>query len=267
MKRWNSKLHRFFNALLFMSKHYEAPVEVREIEKLLRQFTYANGYNMPEVFNDMLRYIIGYFTWNPGPLKPWRYKKEDNIVFWKVFCHWILVMKSQIPIQGWYDVFGDLYMSLVGGSSRTQSLGQNFTPDEVCELMTKIMGKSASENGMISDPTCGSGRILLSVHAEHPQKYLVAEDIDCTCCMMTVCNFIMHGCHGEVICHNSLEPESYSRGWLVNEHLGKCGLPSVREITKEESALWNSWQYRKQEQAIQKVLELEKQDNQMKTII
>lgn len=257
MKRWNSKLHRFFNDPLFMSNHCEAPAEVREIEKLLRQFTYASGYNMAEVFNDMLRYIIGYFTWEAEPLKSWRYKKEDNIVFWKILCHWTLIMKRQIAIHGWYDVFGDLYMSLAG--SRTKSLGQNFTPDEVCELMTMIMGKSANENGMISDPTCGSGRTLLSAHAEHPKKYLVAEDIDCTCCMMTVCNFIIHGCHGEVICHNSIEPESYSCGWLVNEHLGKCGLPSVREIPKEESVLWNSWQHRMQEQTIKEVQELEKQ--------
>lgn len=242
-----------------MSNHYEAPTEVREIEKLLRQFTYANGYDMAEVFNDMLRYIIGYFTWKAESLKPWCYKKEHNTVFWEILCQWILIMKRQIAIQGWYDVFGDLYMSLVGGSSRTKSLGQNFTPDEVCELMTMIMGKSASEKGMISDPTCGSGRTLLSAHAAHPQKYLVAEDIDRTCCLMTVCNFIIHGCHGEVICHNSLDPESYSCGWLVNEHLGRCGLPSVREIPKEESARWNFWQHRKQEQAIQKVLELEKQ--------
>lgn len=83
--------------------------------------------------------------------------------------------------------------------------------------------------------------------------------------MMTVCNFIIHGCRGEVIWHNSLEPESYSAGWLVNEHFGKCGLPSVREIPKEESVLWNFWQHRKQEDAIRKVLkpDMEKQNNQL----
>lgn len=248
-----------------MSNHCEAPPEVREIEKLLRQFTYAGGFDTMEVFNDMLRYIIGYFTWKAEPLKPWRYKKEHNIVFWNILCHWILIMKRQIAINGWYDVFGDLYMSITGSNSRTRNLRQNFTPDEVCELITMIMGKAAGENGMISDPTCGSGRTLLSAHAEHPKKYLVAENIDHTCCMMTVCNFIIHGCHGEVICHNSIDPESYFCGWLVNEHLGRCGLPSVRQIPKEESALWNFWQHRKQEDAIRKVLKLdmEKQNNQL----
>ena len=248
-----------------MSTNCEAPPEVREIEKLLRQFTYTNGYDMTKVFNDMLRYIIGYFTWKAEPLKPWSYKKEHNIVFWKILCHWILIMKRQIAIQGWYDVFGDLYMSLTGGSSRTKNLGQNFTPDDVCKLMTMVMGKAVNENGMISDTTCGSGRTLLSAHAEHPKSYLVAEDIDRTCCMMTVCNLIIHGCHGEVIWHDSLNPDTYYGGWLVNEHLGKCGLPSVREIPKEESALWNFWQHRKQETAIQVALKLdmEKQNNQL----
>lgn len=247
-----------------MSNHYEAPSEVREIEILLRQFTYANGYDMEEVFSDMLRYIIGYFTWKVEPLKPWRYKKEHNIVFWKVLCHWMQIMKRQIATQGWYDVFGDLYMSIVGSSSRTKSLGQNFTPDEICELMTMITGKDTGGSGMILDPTCGSGRTLLAAHAEHPTNYLVAEDIDRTCCMMAVCNFIVHGCHGEVIWHDSLNPDSYYGGWLVNEHLGKCGIPSVREISQEESALWNFWHHRRQEQAIWKALDLEKQTNPMR---
>lgn len=233
-----------------MSSHYEAPSEVRELEKLLSGFSCSNGYRVSEVFDDMLRYFIGYFTWDVKPFESWRYKKEHTVVFWQMLTEWITIIQKQTIKHEWYDVFGDLYMSLVGSISRTKQFGQNFTPDDVCELMSQITNAKAGkcdENGMISDPTCGSGRTLLSAHAKHPKMYLVAEDIDRTCCMMTVCNFIVHGCHGEVIWHDSLNPDSYYGGWLVNEHLGKCGIPSIREISQEEPALWNFWQHRRQE--------------------
>lgn len=261
----------FFYTLPPMSTNYEAPSELRELEKILRQFTYANGYDMTEVFNDMLRYIVGFFTWEVKPIESWRYKKEDTIVFWNMLTQWLSIMNRQTIRKEWYDAFGDLYMALIGSTSRIKGFGQNFTPSEICEPMAEITGtKNLTEakeddGGMISDPTCGSGRTLLAAHIRHPKKYIVAEDIDKTCCMMTVCNFIIHGCRGEVIWHNSLEPESYSGGWLVNEHLGKCGLPSVREIPKEESVLWNFWQHRKQETDIQVALKLnmENQSNQL----
>lgn len=243
-----------FYTLLSMSNHYEAPIEVRELEKILCQFAHANGFDRAEVFDDLLRYIISFFTMKFSPLKPWRYNKEQTVVFWTMLTQWLLLMEKQTIRKEWYDAFGDLYMETIASTGRTKKLGQNFTPDSVCDLMSRITNVKTSGSGMISDPTCGSGCILLAAHAEHPTSYLVAEDIDRTCCMMTVCNFIIHGCHGEVIWHNSLEPESYFGGWLVNEHLNKCGLPSAREITKEESVLWNSWENRKQEMNKQKIV-------------
>lgn len=230
-----------------MSNHYEAPPEVRELEKTLCQFAYANGFDRAEVFYDLLKYIISYFTWKFQSIEAWRYNKEQTIVFWKMLTQWFLIMDRQTIGKKWYDAFGDLYMAIIGSSSRTKKLGQNFSPDTICELMSKITESEKGSNGMILDPTCGSGCLLLAAHAEHPTNYLLAEDIDHTCCMMTVCNFIIHGCHGEVIWHDSLNPDSYYGGWLVNEHLGKCGIPSVREISQEESALWNFWQHRRQE--------------------
>lgn len=246
-----------------MSKNNEAPSEVRELEKQLNRFCYTNGFNKTEVFDDLLRYIIGYFTWKPSPLESWRYKKEHNVVFWNMLCEWIQVVQKQTFLHGWYDAFGDLFMACIGSTSRTKNLGQNFTPDEICELMARMLESKAGKDkscgtSIILDPTCGSGRTLLAAHLKHPKNYIVAEDIDRTCCMMTVCNFIVHGCHGEVIWHDSLNPDSYYGGWLVNEHLGRRGLPSVRAITKEESAIWTFWQYQKQENAIQEALELEK---------
>ena len=80
------------------------------------------------------------------------------------------------------------------------------------------------------------------VHAKHVGNYYVAEDIDRTCCMMTVCNFIIHGVEGEVIWHNALQPDTFYGGWKTNEQLNSLfskyrGISHVREISYDETLL------------------------------
>lgn len=72
-----------------MSSNYDTPVEVRELEKLINNFTYNNGFDVSQVFNDFLTYIIHYFTPNAEPLESWKYKPEQTAVFWKMFQEWI----------------------------------------------------------------------------------------------------------------------------------------------------------------------------------
>lgn len=232
-----------------MANGYDAPVELREIEKMLTGFTYSNGLDITRVFDDWLRYIMSYFALDPKPVKDWPYTKEQNVVFHKMMCEWILVMNRQIDKHEWYDAFGDLYMSCIASDSRQSGAGQFFTPAEVCDLMTmvsngpnpeKVVGKN------ISDPTCGSGRTLLSFHVRNIGNYLCAEDLDRTCCMMTVCNFIIHGCVGEVVWHDSLNPETYFGGWAVNPILSRSGIPGVLDMPKENSKIWCHWQAEKQ---------------------
>lgn len=57
---------------------------------------------------------------------------------------------------------------------------------------------------------------------------------------MTVCNFIIHGVRGEVVCGNSLDPTDYREGWKINETLNLIGIPSARAMTKEESFSYRS---------------------------
>ena len=101
-----------------------------------------------------------------------------------------------------------------------QYLGQFFTPVSICELMVLCTRTEKGATGKcISDPTCGSGRLLLAYQVHFPGNYLVGEDISRTCCMMTVCNMLIHGCVGEVICHDSLMADKFTDGWKVNPTL------------------------------------------------
>jgi len=216
-----------------MSKKYDAPVEVRSLEKLITEFSYRNGLDVMNVFNDLLIYIIHGFSPSAPPLKTWHYKKEQTKVFWDMLREWILIMDKQPKLHKWYDPFGDLYMALTSRFHQ-QRTGQFFTPSSICDLMVMITGKQNATGGKISDPACGSGRCLLAYHVNYPGNYLVGEDKAYTCCLMSVVNFVIHGCVGEVIWHNSLLPDSFSGGWKINETLNQSGIPTVRVITREE---------------------------------
>lgn len=158
------------------------------------------------------------------------------MAFLEMTREWVGIMQRQTALSGWFDAFGELHMAYCSKSGQ-QYLGQFFTPASICELMVQCTRTEKGTTGKrISDPTCGSGRLLLAYHVHFPGNYLVGEDISRTCCMMTVCNMLIHGCVGEVICHDSLMPDKFTDGWKVNPTLQFSGLPSIRRISKEEYA-------------------------------
>lgn len=249
---------------------YDAPAEVRPLEVMLRNFSYSNGFSISNVFDDWLYFIIGNFNMNPRPQAWWAYTKEQNLEFHKMLVEWIGIMEKQVNIHGWYDVFGELYEACVASSGRRNNTGQFFTPPGICDFMTAVNIQEDKPIGKnVADPTCGSGRILLSFQAKCPGNFLFAEDIDRTCCMMTVANFIIHGAVGEVIWHDSLWPDSWNGGWKVNEFLNNplseyYGIPHMREIGKEESALMQYWENRAREVAKSRQAEQERVEQHIK---
>ena len=63
-----------------MAKYY-TPSEIRPLEKLIMDFSYANGYDPLNVFNDFLTFIIHGFSPGAPPLHSWKYKKQQNATF------------------------------------------------------------------------------------------------------------------------------------------------------------------------------------------
>lgn len=214
---------------------YNTPAEVRPLEKLIMDFSYTNGFDPMNVFSDFLTYIIHGFSLGAPPLQSWKYKRQHNIIFMKMVTEWTQLMAQQIKDDtSWYDPLGDLYMALVSQSSQ-QSQGQFFTPVHICNLMVLCTETEEKKTGQkINDPTCGSGRLLLAYHVRNLGNYLVGEDINRTCCLMTVCNMLIHGCVGEVICHDSLNPKNFVDGWKVNPFLTLTGIPTIQKMNLEE---------------------------------
>lgn len=224
-----------------MSTNYEAPVEVRGLEKLINDFTYQNGLDVKDVFRDLLRYIIhGFSMPDTPPLSDWRYNKEQNKAFYQMFVEWIQIMDKQVKIHGWYDAFGDLFMALTSQRGQQQK-GQFFTPTNITKLMSELIaGENGSEPKIppVYDPAAGSGRTLLAAKAARPQSYLVAWDIDYTCCLMCVCNFLMNSCVGEVVCIDTLRMDNFRGVWLINEAYYRTEMPSIRWMNEKEYLLY-----------------------------
>lgn len=114
------------------------------------------------------------------------------------------------------DILGDIFQ---GAITRGQN-GQFFTPDSLCELMARIAGidevreEGASEgehapNGTetVSDPCCGSGRLLLAAAKENRNRYFVGQDIDHRCAKITAINLALWNLYGKVIWGNTLTNE------------------------------------------------------------
>lgn len=106
--------------------------------------------------------------------------------------------------------------------------------------MAKITDPSEKTGERIMDCACGSGRMLLASHVLHPGNYCCAQDMDRICCLMTVCNFIIHGVNGEVVWGDSLDPTDYRDGWRTNEALNALGVPCVRRMDKMEATSYLS---------------------------
>lgn len=214
---------------------YPIPKEIQPLARLMTDFSHACGYDPLTVFNDFLTFVIHGFSPGAPPLKSWKYKRQQNAAFMGMVNEWVRLMQSRLKEDdSWYDPFGDIYMAFSSAGSK-QAQGQFFTPVPICELMTACADTGEHLPGQrMGDPTCGSGRLLLAWHVRNLGGYLVGEDINRTCCLMTVCNMLIHGCVGEVIWHDSLQPEKFNDGWLVNPVLTRTGIPTIRKMSEEE---------------------------------
>jgi len=121
------------------------------------------------------------------------------------------------------DLLGRIYMTDVMPPSSKNSMGQCFTPDDVCRLMAALSGSPGdnelNENGFIevSDPACGSGAMILAYLWElhrtgKPYANIVAylTDIDIHCVWMAYVQLCMYGVPAVVVHGNSITDQKWS---------------------------------------------------------
>ena len=131
------------------------------------------------------------------------------------------------------DVLGAVYEEY-GMSS--DNFGQHFTPHNVCEAMVEIthtvddQPRDGGEKQVVTDPACGSGRMLLCAGRRLPEAVFVGQDKDPLCAKMTALNLCFFNLDGYTILGDSLTLE-YRRVWQTNySPLGGA----VRELNDEQ---------------------------------
>lgn len=153
---------------------YNTPQALRPLENLICDFAYSNGYEPMSVFNDFLRYVIHGFSPGAPPVKDWKYKRQQNRFFMELLAGWIQLMQRELQTREWFDAFGDLFMALSSRGGQ-QAHGQFFTPVHICDLMVQCTTDEKTTGKRMSDPTCGSGRLLLAYHVRNLGNYLVGR--------------------------------------------------------------------------------------------
>lgn len=217
-------------------------INTKSLADELNKFVQANGLSHLSVFSDLLDYIIAGFDLEHKPIKGWKYDAKQTQFFAPMTMSYLNLMKEELQRAEWYDAWGDLFMELVGHFAGYR--GQFFTPPSLTDGMAAIMNTDLLPSAVCGafgsrivacDPACGSSRTLLSIHSKmiHEGKdkpYLIGEDLDNLCVKMSAINMCVHGCFGEVVCHNSLEEQGSVRfGYIINQGLYPFpGLPSIR---------------------------------------
>lgn len=216
----------------------------KELVKTLESFGYTSGEGKTRIFEDLINYVVYGFCVNKG-IPSWNHTPEQNATFAKMFQLWVLAAQEEIEKSGWCDIPGNLHQSYLYSKTGKGFLGQFFTPEHVCTLMSATSPLPEDKPvSTVYDCCCGSGRLLLAAFVkacnEKKRVYCVAKDIDPICVRMTVANFLMHGVPGEVVWGDGLVPTEGKLCFLTNEHLNDptsqlFGIPHCRVVPFEET--------------------------------
>jgi type I restriction-modification system DNA methylase subunit len=201
----------------------------KDFEKALSSLSYTN--NNWTVFEDFLDYTLLMLKWQDrkeeyfDDLRKRYPKEEQHKLFAEAF--YALADIADNNGTGFYDPFGDYFMEHFGNKFK----GQFFTPDSVTEFMAAIIiADDTPEKKTVCDPTCGSGRTLLSAAKHNRNLIFYGADIDINCCKMTVINMMLNTMVGEVAWMDTLSMKHW-KSWHINKVYNGAGYLPYYQVT------------------------------------
>lgn len=216
----------------------ELPSELKEFGKIFDDLAYRVGYN--DVFYDFVDYLIACFLITGDKELGNRLEKKYGKEYPKVrelFKQLLFAHNKALNFREWYDGLGIIYETITS-KWKSSKMGQFFTPPSLVDLMTLLtMGDNKDTGKLISDPACGSGRLLIASHAHKPGNYHCGQDLDQVCAKMSAINMVLHGCIGEVACMNTITMEWFF-SYEINPHIMNFGFPSLRKVEKFEDSIF-----------------------------
>jgi len=226
-----------------MAKTRDFRPELRHFVKVLNSF---RGYYYDyDVFKDFIDYVVACLLWEGDKSLAENLKgkyKDDYQRFNEMFVALVNTMNDMITDDNsWYDALGTLYEE-ISSRSKSSFLGQFFTPASVCDFMSQINidGLDYEPKGItVLDPSCGSGRTLLSFHVKAPGNYYVAQDIDDICTKMCAINMAIHGMRGQVINGDTLA-YTFRYGYEINPWQNMTGgMPHIIPVHSRDKSNHN----------------------------
>lgn len=204
-----------------------------KFEKALQSLAYTQSHW--QVFTDFLDFSLLMLKW--WDVKPEYFndleKKYPKPEQQRLFAEAYTAMAEMA--HGFSDPFGNYFMDHFS-NDRT---GQFFTPEPLCDMMAMIINPEGLEDGKtVCDPSCGSGRFLLSTAKINRKLKFYAADIDLTCVKMTLINFMLQSMPGEVAHMNSLSLEIWKVYKVYLLPHGDHVLPMYLEIQPHQSKFY-----------------------------
>lgn len=214
---------------------------IRPRKKAQADFEKALGYlartqSLWNVFEDFLDYTLTMLRWQDrsesdfAALHQSYPEPTQHQLFADAF--YALVDIADNDGQGFHDPFGDYFMEHFGNKFK----GQFFTPDTLTQMMAEISLPDAADGMTVCDPTCGSGRTLLSAAKINRRMKFYGADIDINCCKMTAINMVLNTMEGEVAWMDSLRMEHWKSWHIRKVHNGVGYVPYYVETGPGETS-------------------------------
>jgi len=95
------------------------------------------------------------------------------------------------------DVLGDAYEYLIGqfASGAGKKAGEFYTPQEVSEILARIVAGGKKELKSVYDPACGSGSLLLRIGRHAKVDRYFGQEMNNTTYNLARMNMILHNVH------------------------------------------------------------------------
>lgn len=196
---------------------------MKEVVNLIEKVVTEKKIDRHQGLNAVLDFLIDIFD-----IKHWKEpegwfnavakaeKKEPHL--YRIMMIWMDKVATAMENGSWLDFFGGIYEEMYQSKGKASTLGQFFTPPDLCDLLAKV---SQPTEGKISDCACGSGRTLLAgaSAAGFPRSnFYIGEDLDVVSVKMCALNLMIHGCQGRVVQHDTLtNPICFDYGFRIND--------------------------------------------------
>jgi len=225
-----------------MAKEYFFAPETKPLFAQLDELTRRSGVSRGQAFEDFLTAMVcalaaetkedEYLAMAERHKKGPKGKRGIDLLT-EMFARLIVAMDKSDA-----DILGDLFQ----GSITYGEAGQYFTPETIAGLLAGLTVGQADKVSerkpfLISDPCCGTGRLLLEVAKRNPGAELVGQDVDARCAKAAAISLGLRGRYGWVLCGNSLTQQvqfAYRIGSFFHETNAGLRRGVIRDVPVEQ---------------------------------